>query len=73
LQQVVSNCEGGSQEKPVPDLHASGRDKLAAASLATFNKKVQDMASGVIVPAENDDPPVPEFGDQIDQEIELDD
>ena len=55
--------DGQSSAKPVPDLHTEGREKFTASSLATFNKKVQDMAAGRVVLPENDEMPVPEFAE----------
>jgi hypothetical protein len=72
LQEVVPNRDGLSSAKPVPDLRTEGREKFAAGSLATFNKKVQDMASGRVVPPESDDLPTPDFGDDGDREEEED-
>ncbi|KAF8233489.1 hypothetical protein L208DRAFT_1075284, partial [Tricholoma matsutake] len=43
LLKIVTNCEGQSLAKAVPDLRALGREKFATASLATFNKKICDM------------------------------
>ncbi|KAF8232044.1 hypothetical protein L208DRAFT_1224210, partial [Tricholoma matsutake] len=40
LQEVVQNRDGQSSAKSVLDLHTEGREKFAASSLATFNKKV---------------------------------
>ena len=62
LQEVVLNREGQSKAKLVPDLRTEGRNKFLASSLATFNKKVQDMAAGRVLIPENDDMPTPEFG-----------
>lgn len=63
LQEVVLVRDGQSSAKPVPDLRTEGREKFAASSLATFNKKVQDMAAGRVVLPENDEMPVPEFAE----------
>ena len=61
LLKIVTNCEGQSSAKAVPDLRALGREKFATALLATFNKKICDMASGRYVAAETDELPPPDF------------
>lgn len=68
LQKVVLNQEGQTIAKLIPDLHTEGREKFAVLSLATFNKKVQDMALGRAVLLEDDDLPAPDFGDEPDGE-----
>jgi hypothetical protein len=68
LQEVVRNRDGQSSAKSFPDLRTEGREKFAASSLATFNKKVRDMAEGRVVVVETDDIPVPNFGDEEDRE-----
>lgn len=64
----MRNRDGQSSAKSFPDLHTEGREKFAASSLATFNKKVWDMAEGRVVVVETDDIPVPNFGDEEDRE-----
>lgn len=39
----------------VPDLRSLGQDKFASSSLATFNKKVQDLIAGYAVEEEADE------------------
>ena len=80
LQEITTNREGRAAFKPVPDLRTLGREKFATSSLATFNKKVRDMAMGRAGQAEDDDLPVPLFqedeidpNDDIHGEIEVQD
>jgi hypothetical protein len=70
LLKIVPNREGQSSAKAVPDLRASGREKFATASLATFNKKIRDMASGRCVAAETDELPPPDFTDAANEELD---
>ncbi|KAF8236842.1 hypothetical protein L208DRAFT_1250356, partial [Tricholoma matsutake] len=62
-QEVVLVRDGQSSAKYVPNLCTKGQEKFTASSLATFNKKVQDMAAGRVVLPENDEMPVPEFAE----------
>lgn len=56
--------------KVVPDLRASGRDKFRSASLATFNKKIQDAIRGTPMIDELDTLPAPNFAPHEDNEDE---
>lgn len=59
LHENVPNREGKLSAKAVPDLRASGREKFASSSLATFNKKIREMIAGKLTITEEDEvPPV---------------
>jgi hypothetical protein len=70
LQEYVLNRKGQSSAKLVPDLHASGYEKFRSSSLATFNKKIRDMASGRSAPPETDDIPSPAFVNMEDEDLD---
>jgi hypothetical protein len=46
LQKELPNREGVLQPKLVTDLKQIGRQKFESSSLATFNKKIEDLKSG---------------------------
>ena len=50
-----------SMPKPITDLWNMGRQKFESASLATFNKKIQDLKAGRPVEGEMDDIATPNF------------
>ena len=47
--------------KPITDLRNVGRQKFESASLATFNKRIQDLKAGRPVEGETDDIATPNF------------
>jgi len=50
-----------STPKLITDLRNMGRQKFESASLATFNKKIQDLKAGRLVEGETDDIATPNF------------
>lgn len=57
LQEYVPNRDGQAPAKAVPDLRATGREKFASSSLATFNKKMHEMIAGKAASLEDDEMP----------------
>ena len=50
-----------SMPKPITDLWNMGWQKFESASLAMFNKKIQDLKAGRLVEGETDDIATPNF------------
>ena len=61
LQVKLSNRPTAFQPKPVIDLRKTGRQKFESASLAQFNKKIEEMKVGIPVESEIDDIGPPDF------------
>lgn len=57
LQESVVNREGISRLKATPDLRVIGYQKFINSSLATFNKKIENMKQGKSTPLEDNDIP----------------
>ena len=57
LQESVVNREGITRLKETPDLRAVSYQKFMNSSLATFNKKLQNMKQGKSTPLEDDEIP----------------
>ena len=57
LQESVVNREGITRLKATPDLRVVGYHKFTNSSLATFNKKLENMKHGKSTPLEDDDIP----------------
>jgi hypothetical protein len=57
LQESVANREGITRLKAIPDLRVVGYQKFVNSSLATFNKKLENMKQGKSTPLEDDDIP----------------
>jgi hypothetical protein len=61
LQVKLLNRPTAFQPKPVIDLRKTGRQKFESASLAQFNKKIEEMKVGIPVESEIDDIGPPDF------------
>ena len=55
----------GVQPKPITDLQGIGWQKFESSSLATFNKKIQDLKAGNPAEGETDDISSPSFHIEI--------
>ena len=65
LQLEIPDREGVRQPKLATNLRQSGRQKFESASLATFNKKIEDIKSGSSGEREIDDIAPPNFHVEI--------
>lgn len=57
LQILVPGCDCDSSAKPVADIYTNGFRKFQSSSLATFNKKLEDMRQGSPTQPEVDEIP----------------